>query len=208
MLWRETLAGLDPALIQEIEQRAVLRLVSQQTILYSEGDLPDGVYFIEGGRALVASTTVDKAPVGLHLAMPGEVLGVLSFVQRSPRRMETVTSLTDMEVLVLRLTDVERIRSDFPVIDRFFVDLLVDRVDDMAARLAEAVHSTADDRVRARVRELAEAYDGNIRMSQESLAELSGTTRPTVNRVLRSMEIDGVIKLYRSRVEILEPASI
>jgi len=184
------------------------RLVPRQTILYSEGELPDGVYFVEEGRALVAATTVDKAPVALHLAVPGEVLGVLSIIQRSAKRMETVTSVTDMQVLVLRLTDVERVRSEFPMIDRFFVDLLVARVDDMTARLAEAVHSTADDRVRARVRDLAEAYDGNIRMSQEALAELSGTTRPTVNRVLRSMEIDGVIKLYRSRVEILEPTSI
>jgi len=208
MLWRETLAGIEPALIQEVERRAMRRLVPRRTILYSEGELPDGVYFVEEGRALVAATTVDKAPVALHLAVPGEVLGVLSIIQRSAKRMETVTSVTDMQVLVLRLTDVERIRSEFPMIDRFFVDLLVARVDDMTARLAEAVHSTADDRVRARVRDLAEAYDGNIRMSQEALAELSGTTRPTVNRVLRSMEIDGVIKLYRSRVEILEPTSI
>jgi len=208
MLWRETLAGIEPALIQEVERRAMRRLVPRQTILYSEGELPDGVYFVEEGRALVAATTVDKAPVALHLAVPGEVLGVLSIIQRSAKRMETVTSVTDMQVLVLRLTDVERVRSEFPMIDRFFVDLLVARVDDMTARLAEAVHSTADDRVRARVRDLAEAYDGNIRMSQEALAELSGTTRPTVNRVLRSMEIDGVIKLYRSRVEILEPTSI
>jgi len=208
MLWRETLAGIEPALIQEVERRAMRRLVPRRTILYSEGELPDGVYFVEEGRALVAATTVDKAPVALHLAVPGEVLGVLSITQRSAKRMETVTSVTDMQVLVLRLTDVERVRSEFPMIDRFFVDLLVARVDDMTARLAEAVHSTADDRVRARVRDLAEAYDGNIRMSQEALAELSGTTRPTVNRVLRSMEIDGVIKLYRSRVEILEPTSI
>lgn len=208
MQWRESLRGLDPRLIEIIQDRAVARSYPRRAVLFREGDHPDGAYFIEDGRVLIESSTVEGAAVGLNVAGAGEVVGAQSLLRDNALRSATVSALRDLQVLLLRPTEFERLRTEFPIIDRFFMLVLDERLRQMSDRLAEAVHASADERVRLRLRELAEAYDGTIQMSQETLASLCGTTRPTVNRVLRGMEDEGVLKLFRSRVQILEPAEI
>jgi len=70
----------------------------------------------------------------------------------------------------------------------------------------------AEMRVRWSLVQLAETYRANdaivVPLSQEELAELAGTTRATVNRVLREEEDRGVVSLRRRRVSILEAGTL
>lgn len=47
-----------------------------------------------------------------------------------------------------------------------------------------------------------------VPLTQESLAELAGTARGIVNRVLREEQEQGAVLLERGRVRVLEPASL
>ena len=47
-----------------------------------------------------------------------------------------------------------------------------------------------------------------IPLTQEELAQLAGTTRPTANRVLRAAETAGVLKVARGRIEVLDAAAV
>ena len=78
----------------------------------------------------------------------------------------------------------------------------------MSKRLAEAVHSTAEERVCRRVLALGSAFDGTIRLSQATLASLAGTTRPTVNRVLQDLVRDECVRLRRARIEVVDPEKL
>ena len=42
-----------------------------------------------------------------------------------------------------------------------------------------------------------------VPITQEDLATMAGTTRPTVNRVLRRLEEAGAVALARGRIEVL-----
>jgi CRP-like cAMP-binding protein len=55
-----------------------------------------------------------------------------------------------------------------------------------------------------RLADLAELYDGSVPLPQEALAELAGTSRATVNRVLRDLERRHVVVLGRARIEVEE----
>jgi CRP/FNR family transcriptional regulator, cyclic AMP receptor protein len=44
-----------------------------------------------------------------------------------------------------------------------------------------------------------------VPLPQEALAELAGTSRATVNRVLRELEERGVVELGRSRTIVRDP---
>ena len=67
-----------------------------------------------------------------------------------------------------------------------------------------------DCRVWRRVAELADVYgpavDGAvlIPLTQDDVAHLAGTTRPTANKVLRTGEERGVLRIGRGRIEVLE----
>ena len=72
----------------------------------------------------------------------------------------------------------------------------------LSEQLTEAYYLSADERVVRRLAELAELYDGSV-LPQEALAELAGTSRATVNRVLRDLE-RGSVALGRARIEVEE----
>ena len=57
------------------------------------------------------------------------------------------------------------------------------------------------------------AYGGGdgavaIPLSQAQLADLVGATRPTVNQVLQRLADRNVVRLSRSRIEVLDPAEL
>ena len=86
--------------------------------------------------------------------------------------------------------------------DAILVALLAERVRRLSEQLTEAYYLSADKRVQRRLADLAELYDGVVQLPQEALAELAGTSRATVNRVLRELENRGVVELGRSRIVV------
>ena len=79
------------------------------------------------------------------------------------------------------------------------------RVNDL---LMEAHYVDADVRVRRRLVELAEAFGGPIPLTQGEIAQTAGTSRATVNRVLREEEAAGAVELARSRTTITDAAGL
>jgi DNA-binding GntR family transcriptional regulator len=58
-----------------------------------------------------------------------------------------------------------------------------------------------------RLAELADVYadgDGVIALTQEELAQIAGTSRATVNRVLREQEERGTLTLMRGKTTIVD----
>ena len=76
-------------------------------------------------------------------------------------------------------------------------------------RLLEALYLPVERRVLRRLVELAELYPSlngvvEITLTQESIAELAGAKRPTVNRVLRDEAERGLIEPRRGRIRVLD----
>src|SRR5262249_22531182 len=92
-------------------------------------------------------------------------------------------------------------------IDRLLFRFLASEVRMLNDRLLEALYVPVEKRVLRRLVELAALYsagDGKARiaLTQESLAELAGASRPTVNQVLREEEERGLVALERGAVRV------
>ena len=78
--------------------------------------------------------------------------------------------------------------------------MLAEQVRRSTDRLVEALHVDADTRVRRRIVELCAHYVADtIPLTQEDLAGLAGTSRATVNRVLREEAKRGTVELRRGK---------
>lgn len=203
MHWRDRLAAVNPQLVDAVLARTIERSYSSDMVLCREGDSPDGMYLLDEGRVLVQSVTIDGAAVGLNVVDAGDVVGEQALLAEN-RRMATVMAVRPTQVRLLRPTQFAELRVDHPEIDQFLVQVLDSRLREMSTRFAEAVHSTAEERVCRRVLALGSAFDGTIRLSQATLASLAGTTRPTVNRVLQELVRDEAVALRRARIEVLD----
>jgi CRP-like cAMP-binding protein len=103
--------------------------------------------------------------------------------------------------------DFDQLRARHPGVDRLLMRFLTNEVRILNDRLLEALYVPVEKRVRRRLVELARLYGGegtSIRLTQETVAELAGATRPTVNQVLRDEERRGTIRLGRGRIDVLD----
>ena len=83
----------------------------------------------------------------------------------------------------------------------------------MAGQLRELVILVEDlafRTVRARLARqlLAEAADGEAELTQQELAERTGTVREIAGRALRRLAEDGLVRLERGRVIVLDQAGL
>ena len=123
-------------------------------------------------------------------------------------RSATVAALEAAETWAVYMTDFHRLRARHPALNEILMQLLAARVRVMNERLVEALYLDADARIRSRLRDLAKIYahaggsETLIPLTQEQLAELAGTSRATVNRVLREDVSRGLVLLGRGRITV------
>jgi CRP/FNR family transcriptional regulator, cyclic AMP receptor protein len=204
--------GLAPEGVERILAAARRVRLSRGEILFHEGERGDSVYLVETGKVAVRISTSEGALVTVALLGPGSAVGELALLD-DERRTATVQAVEPVAVLRLYRRDFAELRRQHPSVTEFLVKSLAATVRRLDAQLVEAFHLPAEARVRRRLHALAEVYDKGARviqvdLTQEELAQLAGTTRPTLNRVLREEERRGTLRLGRGRIVILDRAQL
>jgi CRP/FNR family cyclic AMP-dependent transcriptional regulator len=210
MVWR-IFTGLP-----EEDVRAVLALARRSTyrrgeVVFHRHDPADALHLVTKGRFDVRITTSLGDEVALAIWGPGDFFGELAVLTERDRTA-TVTALEPGETLVVRGSELRRLAHRHPSLDEVLVRLLAERVAFLSERLVEAYTVDAETRVVRRVLELGRVYGGAppivIPLIQDDVAALAGTSRATVNRVLRNAEQRGLVELGRGRTVVVDPEGL
>lgn len=203
-------------LLDDDERRVVIaaarrRKFGRNEVVFHNGDPGDTLHLIAKGHFAIRISTPLGDVATLRVLGPGQHFGELSVLSPGPRR-GSVVSLDAAETLSLHRDDVNRLKATMPRIDEMLTAALVSEVRRLAAGLVDALYVPVERRVWRRLHELVGLYGGDapvvIPLTQDDLAQLAGTTRPTANRVLRAGEEQGVVQLERSRIEVRDPAAL
>ncbi len=211
MEW-QLLDELRPDTQASVRAMAVQNRLAADEYLWFQGDSADTVHFIESGRASIEVSSRDGFVSILTVLGPGEVVGEQSLVERERRRSASVRALEELRTFSITSRQFEQLRQDHPSVDRFLVRVLASRIDRLSTQVLEAAYDDVEARVNRRLRVLTEAYrrpnhDGSvtIKITQDELARMAGSTRPSVNRHLRRLEQAGVVEIGRGRLTVLRP---
>lgn len=197
----------------EDERRQVLasarrRRFRRREVLFHRGDPGDAVHLITSGTVAVYIATPTGSMAIFAVFGPGEAVGEMALIEGG-ERTATAIAMEPAETLSLRREQLDELRARHPQIDRVLVDLLAARVRRQNAHLVDAYFASAERRVVRRLVEISDRLPetGGLRtvnLTQEDLAALAGTTRPTANKVLRELERAGALALHRGRIEVLD----
>jgi CRP/FNR family transcriptional regulator, cyclic AMP receptor protein len=196
--------------------RAVLALARRSTyrrgeVVFHRHDPADSVHLVVKGRFDVRITTAHGDVVALAIHGPGDTFGEIAVVTGA-ERSATVTALEPGETLVVRGSELRRLAREHASVDEVLVRVLAEHVAFLSERLVEAYTVDAEARVARRVLELGRVYGSGppvvIPLIQEDLAALAGTSRATVNRVLRDAERRGLIEVGRGRTVLVDPEGL
>jgi CRP-like cAMP-binding protein len=173
-----------------------------------EGDRSDALHLISRGHVAVRLSTPAGDRCILRVIGPGGWFGDLAMLSPGERNA-TIVALDPVTSLAIDRDEVEVARTRVPEFGRVFVEALVAEIRRLSVALLEAHFLPADQRVFRRLAELADIYgDGQasvtLPLTQEEIAEVAGTTRPTVNKVLQRGVDEGVIALRRGHVTVVD----
>ena len=185
------------------------RRYARGEIVFHEGDIGDALHLIAKGHVAVRSTTPLGDVSTFTVLGPGEVFGEGALLASDSRRTGTVVALEPVETQTLSGDQFGTLRREHPEVDRFLIEVLSAQVRRLSIRLQEALFIPAETRVLRRLVELCVSYRASddsvvIPLTQDDLASLAGTSRPTANRVLKAAEDDGVLSVRRSRIEVID----
>jgi CRP/FNR family transcriptional regulator, cyclic AMP receptor protein len=205
--------GLAPeSVVRILAATRLVRLLPGE-VLFHEGDRGESVYLVETGKVAVRISTPEGALVTVALLGPGSAVGELALVGEDERRTATVQAVEPVVARSLNRREFSELRRQHPSVTEFLVKSLAATVRRLDAQLVEAFHLPAEERIRRSLQALARVYDSGgeviqVDLTQEELAQLAGTTRPTLNRVLREEQRRGTLRLGRGRIVILDPAQL
>jgi CRP-like cAMP-binding protein len=209
----ELLDGLGDTEVQALLSIARRRKFARGEVVFHEHDPADTLHLVDKGRFAVRVATPLGDTAILSILGPGDMFGELSLLgDADARRSATVAALEAGETRSVHRLDFERLRSTHPETVAVLVSILSGQVRRLSRHLLEALYVPADKRVLRRLLELGALYaDGDatvVPLTQEDLAGLAGTSRATVNRVLREEEARGTVKLGRGRTTVLDAEAL
>ena len=189
---------------------AVARTLPAGTPLFARGDAPDGLYAVVDGVIRVTGTAESDKEVLLAIVEPPSWFGEIAVFDRDARTHDAVAQ-SAATVLHIPQRPLDAILEAHPTFWRDLGLLLTAKmrlmftvVEDaaampLAARLARRLLVTAGG--------LGELVDGArrvITVSQEQLATMLGTSRQTLNAVLKTYEAQGLVRVSYGQIELLD----
>lgn len=182
-------------------------------VVFHEGDVADTVHVIEQGHVAIQMITEDGEMVTYRVLGPGDVFGELALQSGTVYRYGNAVALDETVTRVLAVDQLRAACLSDPDIAQSVVDFLAMQVRGFAASLVEALFAPVEVRVLRRLAAMSRVYgDGEagtvIPLTQEALADLAGTSRATVNRVLKGLETARIIARRRSALVVRDPKAL
>src|SRR3954451_17465261 len=206
------------ALLDGVPEEDVRRLLSvarrrkfeRGEVVFHEHDPADTLHLVVKGYFVVRAQTPLGERAIFAVLGPGEMFGELSLLgDPDARRSASVVAIEGGETHSIHQLDFEGLRKSHPETTQVMIAILSGQVKRLSRHLLEALYVPADKRVLRRLVEIAALYDDAVvPLTQEDLAGLAGTSRATVNRVLRDEEKRGSVELARGRTRVLDAEAL
>jgi CRP-like cAMP-binding protein len=186
---------------------------ARSAVLFAQGDLASDVFYVQlGGIKLSVLSRTGKEAVVAILG-PGDFFGE-GCLAGQPRRMATASALSASTVLVIEKNQMQEMIHNEPALAERFLTHMLARNIRIEEDLIDQLFNSSEKRL-ARALLLLARYGKDDqpltlpKLSQETLAEMVGTTRSRVNffmnkfRELGFIEYNGKIKVNSSLLTVV-----
>ena len=178
-------------------------------VIFSQGDPADAVFYIQKGSVKLAVTSEHGKEAIVGILGKGEFFGEFCLMA-APVRLTTAITLTDSTVTRISKKEMVRALHSQPTFAELFMTYLLSRERQIQEDLVNQLFNSSEQRLARTLLLLANFGKEHkpeqipIKISQETLAEMVGTTRSRINffmnkfRQLGFIDYNGDIKVHRS----------
>lgn len=194
--------------------RRMVQLGPKQTF-FTQGDPADAVFYLQKGRARVTVVSTAGKEATITLLASGDFVGEESLAAPASLRLSTATAITPCTALKIARDEMIRVMHEEHDFSDVFLKFLLARSMRTQADLVDQLFNSSEKRL-ARILLLMAEFGSQKdpqsaipKISQETLAEMIGTTRSRVSffmnrfRKLGFIEYDGRIRVHKSLLNVV-----
>jgi CRP/FNR family cyclic AMP-dependent transcriptional regulator len=201
-------AAFDPAafLANAGLGRKVVELEPKENF-FSQGDPADTVFYLQKGRAKVSVVSEKGKEATITFLSPGDFVGEESIASIPGLRLATASAVNSCTALMITREEMARVMHDEPTFADLFVKFLLARSMRIQADLVDQLFNSSEKRLARILLLMAEFGKPGERdtfippVSQETLAEMIGTTRSRVSFFMNRFRKLGFIN-YNGRIQV------
>ena len=182
---------------------------------FSQGGDAEAIFYLQKGRAKLTIVSTNGKEATIMLLSPGDFLGEESLAAEAGIRTATATAITSCTALRIERAEMIRVVHEEHNFSDMFLSFVLTRGMRTQADLVDQLFNSSEKRL-ARVLLLMAEFgkpgeSGALipKISQETLAEMIGTTRSRVNffmnrfRKLGLIEYNGRIRVHKSLLNVI-----
>jgi CRP/FNR family transcriptional regulator, cyclic AMP receptor protein len=194
--------------------RRIIKLAPKDAF-FSQGDPADTVFYLQKGRAKVTVVSAAGKEATITLLTAGDFVGEEALAAMAGLRLATATAITGCTALRISREEMIRVMHVEHSFSDLFLKVMLERSMRLQADLVDQLFNSSEKRL-ARILLLmaefgkpGEAEQYIPKISQETLAEMIGTTRSRVSffmnrfRKLGLIEYNGRIKVNKSLLDVV-----
>jgi CRP/FNR family transcriptional regulator len=217
----ELFSSLSEATLADLARHGQLRTYARGEHIVLEGDRCETAYFVVSGEVRVYRVSPEGREQVLVRLKPGQAFNTVPPFQPDGRNPANAAAMAKSTILLLR-------SSDFLRLTLAHSDLTMAMFRDLAGRLVHltnlvenlALYSVTErlvrfllDRANQHTEKARGSEEGHIvdspppviqRWTQQDIAVHLGTVRDVIGRSLRALEDDGLIRLDRGRIALVD----
>jgi CRP-like cAMP-binding protein len=205
-------AGLDPDALGRVAAGTRARRFRRGEVIFHLGDPGDALFIIVSGEVKISLPSEDGDEAILVRLARGDVFGELALLDGAPRSA-TATALTAVETVVLPRDRFRELIANEPVVRDALLASLAAELRRLTTHVEELHFLDITGRLAACLARLATdggtaLPDGDIQLktslTQGDLASMVGSTRQSVNKLLRQFTDDGYLRLERDAIVVTD----
>jgi CRP/FNR family transcriptional regulator, cyclic AMP receptor protein len=185
--------------------RTITKYRAQQSV-FSQGDAADSVFYVQKGKVKLTVVSAQGKEAVVALLGADEFCGEGCLAGQT-RRIATATAMTECEIMRLDKAALLRVLREEPSFSEMFVSHLLARSIRVEADLVDQLFNSSEKRLARALLLLANfGKEGRpepiiAKISQETLAEMIGTTRSRVSFFMNKFRRLGFIT-YNGQMEV------
>jgi CRP-like cAMP-binding protein len=197
--------------LRAISKVSMTQVFKKDNMILIEEEVGSTMFIILDGRVKISRISDDGREVILSILSEGDFFGEMSILDGQNRSANVVT-LEDSRILVIRREDFLRMLHDFPQIAINLLKELAARLRKSDSQIKSLSLQNATGKVASTILRIADD-SGKIHMGQveiprlppqQDLANMAGTSRETISRVIKSLCEKGYLKKEGNRLIILD----
>jgi len=179
---------------------------SKKEVIFAQGEDADAVFYVRKGKIKVAVLSKDGKEAIVALLGPDEFVGEGCLIGQ-PKRLATASALTECETMRVDKKEIQRVLHDELAFSQMFISHILARNARVEEDLVDQLFNSTEKRLARLLLLLANfGKEGRpepilAKISQETLAEMIGTTRSRVSHFMNKFRKLGFIN-YNGHLEV------